>query len=680
MTTAASEARLEGLGARLARELNRLRSEGADPASAFRGLYVDESEAAAAIEETGAGPWSALVASRLLALQHRFALEPLDVDLLLAAIAPDLDSRYERIYAFLQDDITRKRATVGLLVRLLADTAADETRVRSRLQPNAPLLHRSLLAFDGGVAELPLLATAPRPDERVVAFLLGLDGIDGRLLAHTTLEHAPEPKPFADAAAEQVLAAVRGGASLIAVRGGAAAGKRDAARLAAATSALPLIAVDVPALLSCPACSPPRAMALIFREALFHGAAVYWSGAERLWQDGELERATLRALEVQLRHTGVPTLFGGDAAWEPPPVLAGRAVLDVAVGLPTGSERERRWRAELGEDAAGDAEDAVRDVSAAFRLTARQVADAAAVARALAHAEGSAQVRARDLYAAGRAVSGRRLASLGRRIEPRADWSHLVLPDDALAQLRELCATVRHRSRVLEEWGFDRRLSGGKGVTALFAGTSGTGKTMAAEVIAHELQLSLFRIDLAGIVSKWIGETEKNLDRVFDAAWDSNAILFFDEADALFGKRSEVKDSHDRYANLEISYLLQKMEGYDGLAILATNMREQLDDAFLRRLGFTVIFPLPEQAERARIWTAVWPEELPRADDVDVDALARVRLAGGNVKNVVLAAAYLAAANDRPVELADVVHAIRREYQKLGKQLAPEDIERTLAG
>jgi SpoVK/Ycf46/Vps4 family AAA+-type ATPase len=215
-------------------------------------------------------------------------------------------------------------------------------------------------------------------------------------------------------------------------------------------------------------------------------------------------------------------------------------------------------------------------------------------------------------------------------------------------------------------------------VTALFAGTSGTGKTMAAEVVARELQLSLFRIDLSGVVSKWIGETEKNLDRVFDAAWDSNAILFFDEADALFGKRSEVKDSHDRYANLEISYLLQKMESYEGLAILATNMRQQIDDAFLRRLTFNVIFPLPEEAERARIWSAVWPAELPRADDVDFDVLARIRLAGGNIKNVVLAGAHLAAAEDRSVTFADLVHGIRREYQKLGKQMSAAEVGEAL--
>jgi SpoVK/Ycf46/Vps4 family AAA+-type ATPase len=266
-------------------------------------------------------------------------------------------------------------------------------------------------------------------------------------------------------------------------------------------------------------------------------------------------------------------------------------------------------------------------------------------------------------------VSARNLTTVSTEIVPKASWERLILPQDSVDQLQELCSAVRHHGIVLEQAGFSQRLSGGTGITALFAGVSGTGKTMAAEVVAGELGLPLFRVDLAAVVSKWIGETEKNLDRVFAAAADSNAILFFDEADALFGKRSEVKDAHDRYANLEISYLLQKMEHYPGTAILATNMRHQLDDAFLRRISFMIVFPLPEPPERARIWQAVWPPELPRAADVDFAALARVKLAGGNIKNVVLAAAHLAVAQGRPVGTADLLHAIRREYQKLGKQM-----------
>ena len=209
-------------------------------------------------------------------------------------------------------------------------------------------------------------------------------------------------------------------------------------------------------------------------------------------------------------------------------------------------------------------------------------------------------------------------------------------------------------------------------MTALFAGPSGTGKTLAAEVVARELGYDLFRIDLSAIVSKYIGETEKNLDRVFASAENANAVLFFDEADALFGKRSEVKDAHDRYANIEISYLLQKMEQFDGLAILATNLKQNLDDAFVRRLTFSVNFSFPEESERHRLWEALWPSLAPRADDVDLNWFAQeYRLSGGNIRNTVLAAVHLAAANGQVVSRDHLLHATRREYQKLGKTIAP---------
>jgi SpoVK/Ycf46/Vps4 family AAA+-type ATPase len=285
-----------------------------------------------------------------------------------------------------------------------------------------------------------------------------------------------------------------------------------------------------------------------------------------------------------------------------------------------------------------------------------------------------------DLFAAARAQSGHDLAALSHKIEPKYTWEDIVLPDDALAQLHEVCQRVAHRHRVLGEWGFDRKLSLGKGVNALFAGPSGTGKTMAAEIIANALGLDLYRIDLARVVSKYIGETEKNLDRVFSAAENANAILFFDEADALFGKRSEVRDSHDRYANIEISYLLQKMEEYDGIAILATNLRQNLDDAFMRRLAFTVYFPFPDEASRRQIWTGIWtgiwPAETPLDSDIDLDFLARqFKLSGGNIKNIALASAFLAAEDKRPVTMAHLFQATRREHQKMGKVLSETELD-----
>jgi SpoVK/Ycf46/Vps4 family AAA+-type ATPase len=234
-----------------------------------------------------------------------------------------------------------------------------------------------------------------------------------------------------------------------------------------------------------------------------------------------------------------------------------------------------------------------------------------------------------------------------------------------------MCQRVAYRHRVLGEWGFDLKLSLGKGVSSLFSGPSGTGKTMAAEIIANELGLDLYKIDLSGVVSKYIGETEKNLNRIFTAAESANAIIFFDEADALLGKRSEVRDSHDRYANVEISYLLQRMEQYEGMTILATNLRQNLDDAFVRRIAFTIHFPFPDEESRRRIWAGIWPESTPLAADVDLEFLARqFKLSGGNIKNIALAASFLAAADGSAVTMGNLFHATRREYQKMGRTLS----------
>jgi SpoVK/Ycf46/Vps4 family AAA+-type ATPase len=257
---------------------------------------------------------------------------------------------------------------------------------------------------------------------------------------------------------------------------------------------------------------------------------------------------------------------------------------------------------------------------------------------------------------------------LAHHIQPVYTWDDIILPPDPLVQLREICYAVQYRPTVYTQWGFEQKLSRGKGTNAIFTGPSGTGKTMAAEIIANELGLDLYKIDLSAVVSKYIGDTEKNLERIFHEAQTSNAILFFDEADALFGKRSEVKDAHDRYANIEIAYLLQRIEEYDGIVILATNMKKNMDEAFVRRMQFTLEFPFPEEADRLRIWSKIWPTETPRGDDLDLAFMARqFKLTGGNIKNIALAAAFLAAADSSRVKMAHLIQATKREYQKMGK-------------
>jgi hypothetical protein len=350
--------------------------------------------------------------------------------------------------------------------------------------------------------------------------------------------------------------------------------------------------------------------------------------------------------------------------------LSDRAALVIEVPYPSFAERARAW------DELAGAHD-TRDVAAKFRLSIEQIGAAAEVSLISARSRDRAAPEAEDLDLGARHASSSRLGELATQLEPGYVWGDLVLPERQLDLLRSISAYLRHRDRVLSEWGYEKTVSRTQGLKVLFAGESGTGKTMAAQVLGAELGLDLFRVDLAAIVSKYIGETEKNLERIFAAADGSNAILFFDEADALFGKRSEVSDSHDRYANIEVAYLLQRMERYPGAVILATNFRRNIDDAFVRRLDFVIDFPFPEPDDRRRIWQLVLPRAAPIADDVDLNFLAnQFKLSGGAIRNCSLAAAFRAADEGTKIEMQHLVRAVAQEYGKQGRLTLEADFER----
>jgi SpoVK/Ycf46/Vps4 family AAA+-type ATPase len=305
-----------------------------------------------------------------------------------------------------------------------------------------------------------------------------------------------------------------------------------------------------------------------------------------------------------------------------------------------------------------------------------QIVEAAEVARLAAAGRGAELPGPPDLDFGARQASSSRLGELAARIPPGFGWSDLVVPDKPRELLMSISAYLRHRDRVLSDWGYEKTVARTQGLKVLFAGDSGTGKTMAAQVLAAELGLEIFRVDLATVVSKYIGETEKNLDRIFGAAEGSNAILFFDEADALFGKRSEVGDSHDRYANIEVAYLLQKMEGYPGAVILATNFRRNIDDAFVRRLDFVIDFPFPEAEDRRAIWERVLPPDAPLGDDLDLEFLAQnFKLSGGAIRNCSLSAAFQAADDGEVIEMRHLVRAVAQEYGKQGRLTLEADFE-----
>ncbi len=348
--------------------------------------------------------------------------------------------------------------------------------------------------------------------------------------------------------------------------------------------------------------------------------------------------------------------------------LGSRASVTVELERPGSGERQTVWRDVVGPRAQS-LNGRIEALASQFHLSADAIRSAGAEALAYAPAGDLGGA----LWDACRAQARPRLDSLAQRLDPALGWDDLVLPEQQRATLREIAAHVRHREVVYETWGFGARGARGLGVSALFAGVSGTGKTMAAEVLARELRLDLYRIDLSQVVSKYIGETEKNLRRVFDAAEEGGAILLFDEADALFGRRSEVKDSHDRYANIEVSYLLQRVEAYRGLAILTTNMKSAVDSAFLRRIRFHVEFPFPDTAQRAEIWRRIFPASAP-TDGLDVDKLASLHVTGGNIHNIALGAAFLAAEAGGPVRMSHVLSAARSEYAKLERSLTEAEV------
>jgi hypothetical protein len=415
--------------------------------------------------------------------------------------------------------------------------------------------------------------------------------------------------------------------------------------------------------------SPLNILALALRDARLLGAIPYLEG----WDACLTEQIPPPELLAELCAFSTLAIVAGQQPWQAQGIVRERTLLWLETGVPDYLQRHQLWEHFIRAVAPTTPPD-LAALAGQFILTTDQIRDAVATAQDLAVQRGG-PLAAEDLFAAARVHSNPRLSGLARKIIPRYSWQDIILPDDKIAILREIVATVLGRPIVLEAWGVGRKLAASSGVTILFAGPPGTGKTMAAEVIATELGLDLFKIDLSTIVSKYIGETEKNLERIFNEAQSSNAILFFDEADAIFGKRSEVKDAHDRYANIEISYLLQRMEAYDGVTILATNLRANLDEAFTRRLQFAVDFPFPEEEDRLRIWQTLFPPTVPRAPELDFGLLARrFKLAGGSIRNIIVSAAFLAAAAGTPVTMDLLLHATRRELQKMGRLVNEKDL------
>ncbi|MBV8138823.1 MAG: ATP-binding protein [Deltaproteobacteria bacterium] len=635
---------------------SRLAAAIAEVRAAVEAFLADAGKSAAS-PERAAEDASAARPAELEGLCATLGLTTFERKILLLCAGVELDSKLA--------DLCGSRPTFGMALGVFSDAHW------SALSPSRPLRYWRLIEVTSG----DQLTSSPiRIDERILHYLTGIQVIDERLRPLLKPEPAaPQLPPSHQTIAKEAGAAWRrtsnhGLLPVIQLCGADRAAKAEIAAAAAALAGLNLRSIAAPDI--------PRAtgeidlfVRLWDREAALSGSALLVEADEAEGPENSAESA-LAALIERLRSPLFVSTRG-------PRPGGSRALKLVEVSPLTAEEQAEIWRSALAP---------FPSLNGALGRLGRQFSLSASVIRSLAGElapesdQASPTISAPSdtsaldrLWHACRLHARPRLEALAQRIEPAAAWEDLVLPEKQLGLLRHIAIHVRHRAQVYQDWGFGSKGSRGLGISAMFAGPSGTGKTMAAEVLANDLRLDLYRIDLSQVVSKYIGETEKNLRRIFDAAESGAAILLFDEADALFGKRSEVKDSHDRYANIEVSYLLQRMEAYRGLAILTTNRKSALDPAFLRRLRFIVEFPFPEAAQRAEIWRRIFPAATP-VEGLRLDRLARLNAAGGHIRNIALGAAFLAAEAGQPVRMAHLLSAARTEFAKLERPLTDAEV------
>ncbi len=651
---------------------------------------------AEAIEQIGAKIQKRRIASIqagiYLSLPHLarlFRLTAFEEECLLICLAPELNRNYEKFYAYLQDDITSKKPTVDLALNLLCLSRQEKLKARLSFDKQAPLVKYHLLQVTDHAQDSssPLISRSLKLNDRIVNFLLGFGHMDAGL-EHVARFVQPQTKwdqihmdkdiqnrvqNFIQSYARQPELNTQN--VVFHIYGPYGSEKPMLAEAICHDLGIPLITGDLGKIIDGQMLFE-KTLELLGREAVLQPAAVCLDNFDCLLADTEKYHFHLKsALETIRRFSRLTFLFSSKP-WKPQGLLNGRICIEIGFPMPDAEDRKYLWEYHLNGHHRLSPDVDFTELANKFRFTSGQIHDATMAAQNLAlwRSPEDGMIVMEDLYAACRVQSNQKLITLARKIDPKYTLSDIVLPPDQLAQLKEIGNQSKYRHIVYGTWGFDRKLSYGKGLTALFGGPSGTGKTMAAEIIANELKLELYKIDLSQVVSKYIGETEKNLNKIFAEAESSNAILFFDEADAIFGKRSEVKDAHDRYANIEIGYLLQKMEEYEGITILASNLKQNIDDAFVRRMRFIVEFPFPDKKLREQIWRNIFPKNASVSEEIDYKFLSeRFELTGGNINNIALSSAFYAAEESTGIAMHHIVFAVKREFQKMEKLCMKED-------
>ena len=700
---------LQRLDLLLRREILRLRANYQLSLDEFRGLYISDEQVNLLINRAlnYDGPTSvmdeltaqaeslrACVCSRgcpdapWQKLVTEFSLSSIEQDILLLAVAPEMDLKYETLLAYLNNDITRKWPTFDLAIRVCAATAADRLDVRRCLQPQANLFGSGLLQPIASTTEgRSWLATGFSVAPVVPHYLAGTPCLDAWLTPFVEerktcvkWEQLPIssdllntlrrlPNLFANAAS---------GGPIVILSGRNGSGRSLAAEAVCHALGLALLRVDLEALRASGENIGRLTQAILLQQRL-QATGVLLTRCEALSDNEARPFPESHALLKTLAGARSPIFIACESATAFRELLANQRTISVHFDDPQYATRLHLWEVALAPVNAEMTRADLEALADRFALTPGQITAAvssAVDAQAIANPGTCASVNADALFAAARVQSDQSLGSLAVKVKTMHTWEDLILPRTTLQRIREITAAMQHRHIVYSNWGFEKRSATGKGLKVLLSGASGTGKTMTASVVARELGLDLYKIDLSSLVSKYIGETEKNLDRIFRAAQCSNAILFFDEADALFGKRSETKDAHDRYANIEVAYLLQKIEEYDGIVILASNLSKNIDEAFARRMHYVVEFPLPDESHREKLWRGMFPPEVPLGKDVNFQFLAKqFQLAGGDIRNVALDAAFLAAQDGRVITMKQLVTAMSRQMMKQGKIASPIDFK-----
>ncbi len=682
-------------------------SPASDPLEALKGFVISEEEVRRLLEDTPYGTadnidiqnWRHLIHEkehqlffmtqaskakgqclRLQRLAELFGLTRFHIQCIMICFAVEMDTKYQKIYAFLHDDVTRKKPTLDLIMKLLCSNVEDKLTARAQFENSSQLIRYNIIRIlDNHDSNSPLISCPLKLDDRVVDYLLGFDAVDKRIQSFTTLRlfETNNLKISLDAThlkgTENFIQNLSWiGQSLekstiFYFYGPKGSGRREAVEGICRELHKSILYVDLNHVEKETGIFNEM-MNLILREAVLQNAALYFINAD-MAADVHPINSMVQLIEKPYKNL-IPLVFIiGEYLWKPP-VMNDKVVFILKeFSIPDELERKMVWEREALKFPVSQRIQ-WGELANKFRFTPGQINSAldSAYINAGLRSSDNIEINMPDIYQACLNLSRSKLDELAQRIKTLYTWKDIILPEDQLEQLKNICDRVKYSHIVYGTWGFGKKISRGKGLSVLFVGPPGTGKTMAAEIMANELGLELYRIDLSRVVSKYIGETEKNLQKIFDEAATSNAILFFDEADALFGKRSEVKDAHDRYANIEISYLLQKMEEYEGLTLLASNLRNNIDEAFMRRIQFLVEFPYPDENYREQIWKVIFPEKIPLDSSIDYGEIARqIRLAGGNIKNIALNAAFYAAAESSSVKKGHIEKAAILEHRKIGK-------------